>query len=205
MHSLLWFLLHFSSTMAFLYSQNNKFVIYIGRRASTGDNDYSVPDLLSMRVSELKDELKFLNVNYADCFDKESLMSRLQQARDNEVANVRVANTEQDSANDSRYSDINQDPEANDEKSILENIRSMSVKELRGELGYLNIRWSDMLEKEDLVRFDVMSTWVSDIDSHSVSTFKIPSIYRYVLYIKQDKRLPNFPCPGRLLLAKSPT
>ena len=205
MHSSLCFLLHFSSTMAFLYSQNNKFVINIGRRASTGDNDYSVPDLLSMRVSELKDELKFLGVNYADCFDKESLISRLQQARDNEVANARVANTEQDSANDSRYSDINQDPEANDEKSILENIRSMSVKELRGELGYLNIRWSDMLEKEDLVRFDVMSTWVSDIDSHSVSTLKIPSIYRYVLYIKQDKRLPNFLCPGRLFLAKSPT
>jgi hypothetical protein len=48
------------------------------------DNDNDDDDLIApgmMRVSEIKAELDLRKISYADCFDKESLVERLQEAR----------------------------------------------------------------------------------------------------------------------------
>ena len=46
----------------------------------------SLPSPNDMRLSEIKTELTEMNISYADCFDKESLVKRLVEARDGSVA-----------------------------------------------------------------------------------------------------------------------
>ena len=46
-----------------------------------GDDEYEEVEPGKMRVSEIKAELKLRNVDFDDCFDKESLAARLARAR----------------------------------------------------------------------------------------------------------------------------
>ena len=46
-----------------------------------GDDEYEEVEPGKMRVSEIKAELKLRNVDFGDCFDKESLAARLAKAR----------------------------------------------------------------------------------------------------------------------------
>ena len=46
-----------------------------------GDDDEEVVEPGKMRASEIKAELQLRGISYADCFDKESLMARLESAR----------------------------------------------------------------------------------------------------------------------------
>ena len=46
-----------------------------------GDDDEEVVEPGKMRVSEIKAELQLRGISYADCFDKESLIARLEAAR----------------------------------------------------------------------------------------------------------------------------
>ena len=51
------------------------------RRFATSNEDTDLPVIESMRVSEIKAELQQRSVDFTDCFDKESLVQRLQEAR----------------------------------------------------------------------------------------------------------------------------
>ncbi|GAX12013.1 thioredoxin 1 [Fistulifera solaris] len=92
-----------------------------------------------MRVSELRDELRERAVDFSDCFDKESLCQRLEDARNNNGNNMK---TKQETSNTTLI----------DKDGLLQEIRSMSVRSLREDLARRSIRWAGLLEKEDLVQ-----------------------------------------------------
>jgi thioredoxin len=116
-----------------------------------------------MRLGEIQAELKQRNISYADCFDKESLVKRLKDARDGSVKpSVKEAKKTEESA---PSSDNGAKKEGADETSstsarsstfdrdaVLTELRSLRVKALRTKLSERNMRWAGLLEKEDLVR-----------------------------------------------------
>jgi len=56
----------------------------------SGDDDDEEPG--KMKISEVKAELKLRGVSFSDCFDKEALVSRLQEARQSGKANPEILN-----------------------------------------------------------------------------------------------------------------
>jgi len=133
-----------------------------------------------LTIREIKQELQDRKINYTDCFDKESLLQRLQQAKDGTVksdaedshnddattATVEThVNSKQEPTTTADSSDQStaQPPSSSstpssdnkntiDETAMLQEIRSLRVRELREELARRNLRWGGMIEKEDLVQ-----------------------------------------------------
>ena len=97
-------------------------------------------EVASLRVSEIRSELDERGVSYDDCFDKESLVQRLKEAREKGVEK-KEEEPAVDEATDSEAPVID-----------INEIRKMRVKELREELARRNKRWAGLLEKEDLVQ-----------------------------------------------------
>lgn len=111
-------------------------------------------DINSLRVSVIRSELKELGVNFSDCFDKESLVQRLKDAREQKHAQG-VSTSSSSSRPEPSTSDTSNNSESDrstDETSLLQEIRSMSVRDLRQDLASRNLRWAGLLEKEDLVQ-----------------------------------------------------
>ena len=121
-------------------------------------------DVSQMKVREIKEELKNRNVSFADCFDRESLETKLFEARLSTTTETSVATTpdvkeSMKSTTDEKIDD-SEDTEPTsevmkessfDRESTLEHLRSLRVKELRSELSSRKIRWANMFEKEELV------------------------------------------------------
>ena len=126
------------------------------------DSDRQEDDPSTMRLGEIQAELKQRKVSYSDCFDKESLVKRLKDARDGLVkpsaekestSPADNAQTKDDaSASTSTSTSTNTNTSTFDRDAVLEELRSLRVKELRAKLSERNIRWAGLLEKEDLVR-----------------------------------------------------
>jgi thioredoxin len=113
----------------------------------------------SLSVKEIKAELQERGVSSADCFDKESLISRLEGARDGSIqaTEQKPAPVEDEKLSTSSSTGSTADATSGnqspvDEEALLKEIRSMKVKELKEDLGRRNIRWAGLLEKEDLVQ-----------------------------------------------------
>lgn len=113
--------------------------------------------LARLRVKELRGELDTLGVDYHDCFDKESLVSRLREARSGQVA-TKASPRPSTSRDDEEPSVPSSQPEPStttrtviDNSALLQEIKALSVKELRQELASRNRRWAGLLEKSDLV------------------------------------------------------
>jgi thiol-disulfide isomerase/thioredoxin len=122
-------------------------------------------DNTKLSVAEIKAALKERGIDYSDCFDKESLLCRLQLSSSKSSCHSSANDdsvTESTSSTSDPYSNTNV---ANDnqtslpttttaetEKELLQELRSKSVKELRADLASRNLRWAGLLEKEDLVR-----------------------------------------------------
>ncbi|GKY98634.1 hypothetical protein MPSEU_000820100 [Mayamaea pseudoterrestris] len=130
-------------------------------------------ELTSLRVSELKSELKDLGVDFSDCFDKESLMAKLNHARGSDTAgngssadsSADVTNLEEElSTTAPAPTPSSPSPSISSQKSqssptdLLQELGQKSVKELRQELASRNLRWAGMLEKKELVHavYDAM-------------------------------------------------
>ena len=111
-------------------------------------------DITSLRVSEIKQELKDRGISFQDCFDKESLIQRLQEAREGKVqaAPKQPQSQQPESTTASIKVDAETAAASIDHDKLLEELRSMSVKELRQELASRQIRRAGLLEKEDLVQ-----------------------------------------------------
>jgi thioredoxin len=113
-------------------------------------------EISSMRLSEIQKELKTLGVSYSDCFDRESLTVRLQQARSKELTDVILTSSDTKKSGEVGRKDNNVKEgvktESFDSVSILQELRSMKISELRAECAMRNIRWGGMFEKEDLVQ-----------------------------------------------------
>ena len=120
---------------------------------------FSEIELATLRVSEIKTELKERGVDYADCFDKESLLVKLKSARETGGSRVAVvddvATDASASSNDSSSSPTpsTQAPSPRiSDADLLQELGQKSVKELRQELATRNLRWAGLLEKKELVQ-----------------------------------------------------
>jgi len=122
----------------------------------------------SMRLSEIKEELKQLNIDFSDCFDKDSMVSKLANARINGKTTGdknREMDEETNGTGNSRDSDDNnsntvgegktEKPSAMggefDRDAALDELNKMRIRELREELGRRRISRAGLFEKEDLV------------------------------------------------------
>lgn len=100
-----------------------------------------------MKIKEIKEELRTLHVSYADCFERDSLVKRLIDARNNVVKEE-----EEDSTVTNSESNNEIEPQVKfDRNAVHQELRSLRVSELRTQLAGRGIRWGGMIEKEDLV------------------------------------------------------
>lgn len=129
-----------------------------------------------MRLSEIKAELKERKVDFSDCFDKESMVAKLADARANNIDNSKGGTEDSDDDNDdgSDGSDDGSDDEESsattgpkpfDREAALEELQGMRVRELREELGQRRISRAGLFEKEDLVRALVEARAVASVFS----------------------------------------
>jgi len=95
--------------------------------------DVCQPQAVSeMRLSEIKAELKERNIDFSDCFDKESMVLKLTEARSNNIDNSEPKKSNDESSGTSSSS---ASPTAFDREAALEELKGMRVRELREELG----------------------------------------------------------------------
>ncbi|KAL7542398.1 hypothetical protein ACHAXR_011747 [Thalassiosira sp. AJA248-18] len=142
---------------------------------NNNDDTTTLPIIPSdMRLREIQSELKERNISYADCFDRESLVKRLVEARDGLVQPTtpppkkeeddtpQVAETAAPTADDTTTAaepitspnddnSNNTSEEEFDRESTLTNLRTLRVKELKIKLSALKVRWGTMIEKEEMV------------------------------------------------------
>jgi len=119
-----------------------------------------------MKISDIQAELRSLNYSYTDCFDRDSLMKRLSEARSagRKQVDVKPVNNRKDYCSERSNQGEGKSPKERkvsstakrnipkfDRKATAQELRSLRVSELRGQLASRNIRWGNMLEKEDLV------------------------------------------------------
>jgi len=123
----------------------------------------TLPNPNDMRLKEIKDELTTINISYTDCFDKESLVKRLIEARDGSVLPkgdkqedtkvVEVVVEEPTTTPDDPIptSSKTEPDEEFDRESTLTELRSLKVKELKERLSKYKVRWGTMVEKSEMV------------------------------------------------------
>ena len=113
-----------------------------GSISSSTTTDDFLDDIRAMRVKDIKAELTSLGISTADLFEKDDLVKRLLDAR--------VEKT-----NENENSEIETSPDSKATVSadtILNDIRSMRVRDIKSELSSLGISTKDLFEKEDLVK-----------------------------------------------------
>jgi len=126
-------------------------------RTDLTDNAEPPPPASTMRIAEIRAQLDELNIDYKDCFDKESIIQRLQDARAGNVVGGGVkkasdkATVETATTTAEPSATTVSDPVMTKD-DVDEDVSTMSVKELRQELSRYNIRWAGLLEKADLIR-----------------------------------------------------
>jgi len=137
-------------------------------RLSSDETIEEFVDISKMRMREIQSELKDRwNVSYEDCFDKESLVKRLDDARKGLV--ISNAETAKRNEADDRQSSGGTIEEGEDSKDavgsggpalsgnefnreeVFNELSKLRVAELRQKLGERKIRWANMIEKRDLV------------------------------------------------------
>ena len=109
---------------------------------------------------------------FDDCFDRDSLTKRLLDARENNPIRTSEKETEQSTATPpppvaaaaepvpsenesdlaSEQSPANDDKNVFDREATLAELRTQRIKSLREQLSKYNVRWGNMIEKEDLVK-----------------------------------------------------
>ena len=117
--------------------------------STSEETEDSLASISKLRVSEIKQELEALKVDYTDCFDKESMVARLLEARNK---NGRSGDSSEEKSASSSVEAGSKSDNKLDEQAELEKIRSMRVKELREELGRRRIPRAGLFDKEDLVQ-----------------------------------------------------
>lgn len=139
---------------------------------------YAAPEMETMKLREIQEELKTMGVPYGDCFDRESLLCRLRDAREGKVTGTPKATTttdQQSSSTDTTASaaasSSNSVKQELDAKSILADLRSQPLKELKLQCSRRNLRYATFLEKEDFVQ----AIWK---DMQAVASFSVSGVMR---------------------------
>ena len=130
---------------------------------SSHNNEATLTNPADMRLREIQSELKERNVSYADCFDRESLVKRLLEARENhpvvavtEKEDVAPSPQPTETSDDSvtkndATTTVSLDTEFDKEATITE-LRELRVKELKEKLSQYKVRWGTFNEKEQMVQ-----------------------------------------------------
>eukprot|EP00557_Chaetoceros_sp_GSL56_P008245 CAMPEP_0176499920 /NCGR_PEP_ID=MMETSP0200_2-20121128/13218_1 /TAXON_ID=947934 /ORGANISM="Chaetoceros sp., Strain GSL56" /LENGTH=287 /DNA_ID=CAMNT_0017898439 /DNA_START=181 /DNA_END=1044 /DNA_ORIENTATION=- len=111
----------------------------------------------SMSIKEIKDELKGMGISFADCFDKDSLCERLEDARNGKFASVSSTSrvegtTSSGSGSGSGDGGASTTSSGLDREAIAADLRTKTVRQLRTLCAQSNIRWANLIEKEELVQ-----------------------------------------------------
>jgi hypothetical protein len=112
----------------------------------------SKPDPSTMKIKEIKDELTEMNISFAGCFDKESLMERLKDARSGKVMGAQTSTNTQNAKESQPPAPRSTHQSSFDREKVLMDLRSKTIKELRTMCAQAGIRWATMIEKEDYVK-----------------------------------------------------
>jgi len=122
------------------------------------EHEEVLQDPITMKIKDIQWELKNRGISYGDCFDRTSLVQRLVEARQQKPSSSSV----HESKSTPRTNDVLPTENSSDtttstfpttqDHEILIRLRSMSVKELRTECSKYNIRWGQMIEKDDLIQ-----------------------------------------------------
>lgn len=138
-------------------------IIYVTDDSSSANNEATLTNPADMRLREIQNELKERNVSYADCFDRESLVKRLGEAREKHPV-VMVTETKDDEASSNQSAetldpkpeignvDDNDDGDEFDRCATIDGLRELRVKELKEKLSEYKVRWGTMIEKEEMVQ-----------------------------------------------------
>lgn len=110
----------------------------------------SIAEVSTMRLSEIKSELKERGVDFSDCFDKESMVAKLVEARANNIDNSKSSESAP-TDEESTTTTTTEAPADFDREACLEELKGMRVRELREELGRRRISRTGLFEKEGLV------------------------------------------------------
>lgn len=115
----------------------------------TANNTQTNPS--DMRLREIQNELKERKVSYTDCFDRESLVKRLVEAREKHqvVTQPKDAKTNVIKPTDSSQPDNNDNF---DKEATIAELRELRVKVLKEKLSEYKVRWGTMIEKEEMVQ-----------------------------------------------------
>lgn len=111
-----------------------------------------------MRLSEIQLELKQRKVSFADCFDRDSLTKRLIEAREQnpiqtpDETDIQSAASIESESKEPKQSSSNVSSDSFDRETTLNELRSQRIKSLREQLSQYNVRWGNMIEKEELVK-----------------------------------------------------
>lgn len=156
----------------------------------------------SMTVKQIKAELLEMGISFQDCFDKESLFQRLQDARLSGHHPKQMRPKEEETVSSGELKDDTAGGEStmNHRLShIKEQYRKLRVSELRSMLGEQGIRWSNMIEKEDLVT--ALALRKMETETFSITQSLIPGKVNEVngdtLSLELEK--PSTPVPPLLL------
>lgn len=110
-----------------------------------------LPDPSSMSIKEIKEELKGLGVSFADCFDKDSLIERIRDARCGKT----LPKPNRDQVDSTGTSHTNTSSNMNTQfhrEEVAADLRTKTVRQLRTLCAQNNIRWANLIEKEELVQ-----------------------------------------------------
>jgi thioredoxin len=144
----------------------------------------------TMKLRDIQTELKSMGVPYGDCFDKESLTTRLREAREGKFDIKTHAfipeSTEVTSTPTTQPTNL-------DANSILEDLRSKTLKDLKIECSRRNLRYATFLEKEDFVQ----AIWkdMKSIEKFSVSGVLRPGVATEVTGEQLDQELTSDATP----------
>ena len=117
-----------------------------------------------------------MNVSYNDCFDKESLVQRLLDARTNPPSQAttgtgtknqsqsRTKNNDTSTKQETSTTSRNNNKTKFDKEAKIQELKLLKVKELRSLCAQYNIRWGQMIEKDELItaliqHYESMSTF----------------------------------------------
>ena len=166
--SLIWIYLSALRTEAFLVARPTSIANVCSTTLWSAPPDAeALQEPADMRLREIQSELKQRKVSYDDCFDRESLVTRLIEARENNPIEVTtdeasskisdegepcVSPGSKGKTNPSGSEPLDTSSESFDREATLTELRTQRIKSLREQLSKYNVRWGNMIEKEDLVK-----------------------------------------------------
>lgn len=130
---------------------------------------YAATEVETMKLRDIKDELKGLGVSFGDCFDRDSLLCRLRDAREGKIE-TKTAN-DNDGSGESSAAPASKPMIELDADSIIKDLRSQPLNELKLQCSKRNLRYFSFLEKEDFVQ----AIWK---DMQAVASFSVSGALR---------------------------